>query len=112
MRFTGAVHQPRVLALRGPPLQGRVQTFFHEAPTYPFDGGRAHIQGCGNRFIGPGRTMGAFIGLQQNAGMGQGTGRRLASIDQTFEFRPLLLRERDVILLARWGWRAHQRPPG
>jgi hypothetical protein len=103
MRFTFTVDQACVVAAWRPPLQGRRQPFFDEAPAHPFNRGRAHIQSRTDRLVRPGRTGVAFIGFQQDAGMGERASRGLARLDQLFEFCPLLLRERDVVLFARGG---------
>jgi len=84
--------------------QGYFKTFFDKALAHTGHRGRMHLQRLTNGFIAPGRSFGAAIGLQQNAGMEQSAGRGFAAPNHLGKGGLLFRRQSDNVLLPGEGF--------
>lgn len=96
--FQVPVQFPRRDMGRGTRPEGGFQTFLDEPLPHPHDGAEADLQGRAHGRIGPGGTVFRLVGLQQNAGMGQGPRGGFPFRDQGRQLRSLLGREGHTIL--------------
>jgi len=67
---------------------------------HPGDGGGVDLQCLGDRLVGPAGAGLALVGFEQDAGMGQRTGRTGALTDQGVQPRAFGLGQDDGVALA------------
>jgi len=79
--------------------QGGVQPVLDEPLADPPDGIRADLDRVGDPVVGPPRPAVGLVGLEQDAGMGQLLGGRLAGGDQGGPVVPLVGGQSDAVLL-------------
>ena len=70
-----------------------------EALADPLDGGDADLQRLGDAVIGPGGAAVGLVGLEEDAGVGQRLGGRLAGGDHGLQLLAFLVGERHTVLL-------------
>jgi hypothetical protein len=93
--------QPRPVLAAGPTtLDGLIQPVLDEALADALDGRQADVQRPGDGLIGPGRPIGALVGLQQDPGAREFSGGRSACRNPMAERRPVALGQGDHVLLA------------
>ena len=71
MRFLLPVELAVVLAVGWASVEGRFQALLDVLLAHPRDGRLAHLHGFGDIGIDPARTLGALVGFEQDAGMGE-----------------------------------------
>jgi len=90
VRFLGAIQLARMLLAGRPRPQRRRPALLDTPLANALDRRTVDLQGLRDRLIGPPGTGDAFVHLEQDAGMGQRAGRRLATCQQVFQVRSLL----------------------
>ncbi len=75
------------------------QSLFDEPLANPLDGGDIDLDGFSDAFVGPARSIGCSIGLEEDAGVSQFQGCRLTGGDQIVQRLAFGGGERDLVLL-------------
>src|SRR5213082_1920675 len=80
---------------------GGVRPLLDEPLPHPGDGGGADVEGLSDALVGPGGAAVGLVGLEQDAGMGQLAGGRLAGGDQVVQGLAFLGGQRHKVFLHR-----------
>src|SRR3954464_1893025 len=87
------------------------EAFFHQLLSGPGNGVDAGVESGGDVAVPPSFARLRGIGLQQNAGLGQLSGRVLTRMDQRVELLPLLIIELYHVPLLGSLFRGHEASP-
>src|SRR5277367_6385137 len=91
--------------------QDGVEALFHQLLAGPSNGIDASVEGGGDFAVPPSFASLRGVGLQQNAGLGQLSGRVLTRTDQRVELLSLLIAELYHVPLLGNPFRGHEASP-